>query len=120
MEEFLLLVGQKIKFIREANGLTQNNLGDLTNMDRARISDIENGKVNMRLNTLKSIMDALDIHPNDLFNFSAQAGHTDIQEKRYLIEEHASLLHERPLDEVQYVINTTKNFIKAIDTPKQK
>lgn len=120
MEDFLKLVGQKIRFIRKVRGLNQNQLAEKTNMDRSRISDIENGKVNMQLMTLKILMDALDIHPNDLFNFSEQAGKTDIKEKLYLIEEHISVLRERPLDEVQYVINTNRHFFKTIDASKEK
>ena len=58
----LWLVGQKIKEIREAQRLTQADLGKLIGVQKAQISRIENGK-NLTLATIIKIFKALNIRP---------------------------------------------------------
>lgn len=57
------LVGLAIKQAREAQNLTQAELGERIGVQRARISSIEKG-VNLRLSTLGRIFKALGIDAN--------------------------------------------------------
>jgi DNA-binding XRE family transcriptional regulator len=54
----LWLVGRKIREIREAKKLTQEDLGKLIGVQKAQISKIENGK-NLTLETITRVFKAL-------------------------------------------------------------
>ena len=56
----LWLVGQKIKEIREAKKLTQEDLGKLIGVQKAQISKIENGK-NLTVVTIIKVFKALGV-----------------------------------------------------------
>lgn len=57
----LYLVGQKIREIREAKQLTQEDLGKLIGVQKAQISRIESGK-NQTMSTLQKVFKALNVH----------------------------------------------------------
>jgi len=65
-------------------------------------------------------MKALDITPEELFNFQKLSGVTDIEEKNLMLDIHRSLLRERNLDEVKYVVRITKDFLDTIDSQSKK
>lgn len=119
MSELLLSVGEKIKRLREAQKLTQQELSEKTSMSRTRISEIERGNVNMKLSTLENISEALEIHVSDLFQFGDLLENNTIKKKEYLLELHLSQLKERGIDEIEYVSQYTNNFLKTIDEKLQ-
>ena len=53
-------IGQRIRELREARGLTQRDLEDRTGLTHNHISRIENGNYNVSLDTLSKIAAALD------------------------------------------------------------
>jgi transcriptional regulator with XRE-family HTH domain len=108
--------------IRKAKGLTQENVAEKCGIRGTRISDIERGQTNSSLKTLEKIMNALEIAPNELFNFQKLSAAEGIEDKKLLVEIHKSLLMERGIDEVKYVIGNTKEFLNAMDAkePKRK
>jgi transcriptional regulator with XRE-family HTH domain len=64
------IIGQRIKFFREKNNLTQQELADLINSEKQYISKLEHGKKNMTLNNLDKIIAALKCKHEDFFNTS--------------------------------------------------
>jgi transcriptional regulator with XRE-family HTH domain len=112
---FIRLVGEHLRMIRESKGINQEDLAEKAGIARARISEIENGKGNATLATLEKVMDALEVTPMELFNFQKLSNTKDITDKKLLIEIHRSLLMERDLSEIEYVINTTKDFLRTVD-----
>ncbi|MGD8305435.1 MAG: helix-turn-helix domain-containing protein [Ignavibacteria bacterium] len=50
-----------IKFHRKKSGLTQKGLADLAGVGKTVIYDIEKGKETIQLNTIKKILDVLNI-----------------------------------------------------------
>jgi transcriptional regulator with XRE-family HTH domain len=122
MSDFLRLVGEQIMMIRKAKGLTQENVAEKCGIRGTRISDIERGQTNSSLKTLEKIMNALEIAPNEHFNFQKLSATEGIEDKKLLVEIHRSLLMERGIDEVKYVIGNTKEFLNAMDAkePKRK
>lgn len=60
----LLQFGQLIKEVRKANGLTQDELGELTGVTKSQISKLENGTSNMTICTIFKIFEAMksEIH----------------------------------------------------------
>ncbi|MFM0121098.1 helix-turn-helix transcriptional regulator [Paraburkholderia sp. RL18-101-BIB-B] len=63
-------VGEKVRQLRQAEGITQKDLGNRTGMDRNRISQIEasSGKVAaLQLSTLERLAAAFGVKPTELF-----------------------------------------------------
>lgn len=55
------MISEKIKSLRLARGLTQQQLADKLNINRTTISNYENGNREPRLNELTAIADALGV-----------------------------------------------------------
>lgn len=64
-------VARRIRELRLKNGMTQQELSDKANIDWSAFSRIERGKsVNVQINTLEKIINALEIDYPDFFTFS--------------------------------------------------
>ncbi len=57
----LFLVGRKIKQLREAKSMTQEDLGKLIGVQKAQISKIENG-TNLTISTIAKVFKALGLN----------------------------------------------------------
>lgn len=66
----------RIKALRKAAGLSQDELAEMAHIRTATLSEIENGKGNPRLSTLGVIADALQVAVPDLFLDGALAQDT--------------------------------------------
>ena len=55
--------GDALKMIRELQGLSQNDLAQLTNMNQSNISAIENGSRQMGRERAMALAKALHVHP---------------------------------------------------------
>lgn len=66
-KETFKIIGLNVKKHRKEAKLTQQNLADKFMGDRAKISDIENGKENFMLSTLLDIAEALKIDIRKFF-----------------------------------------------------
>jgi len=122
MSDFLRLVGEQLRQIREAKKLTQAQVAERTGNDgfsKSRVSDIERGQTNISLKTLESLMKALDISPNELFNFEPLYMSQEIEDKKMMVDLHKYTLMERDMDEVKYVVRTTKDFLDTVDAKRQ-
>lgn len=60
-------VGTRIRILREARNLSQQDLADLCNFDKGDMSKIESGKANPTLRTFLKISQALELNISDLF-----------------------------------------------------
>jgi transcriptional regulator with XRE-family HTH domain len=63
MSNLYLQVGKKIRLYRKARKLTQEELGEYLQIDQSYLGRIERGEVNITLDTLYKISDALHVHP---------------------------------------------------------
>lgn len=57
-----LLVGNNIKYYRKKQGLSQVDLAHLSDLHRTYISDVERGKINISVENMLRISNALNIH----------------------------------------------------------
>lgn len=64
--QILKTFGVNLRHFRNEKGLSQRDLYALCNIDNAEISRMENGEVNVTLNTLAQLSEALDIPPHML------------------------------------------------------
>ena len=60
------VLGRNIRICREAKGLTQERLAELSNISVKHISKIELGKINLKIETLVNIANALDVSTDTL------------------------------------------------------
>lgn len=61
--------GDRIKYLREKQTISQSKLAQITGIVREQISRIENGQINPTLETIFKLSEALNISMSELFNF---------------------------------------------------
>jgi transcriptional regulator with XRE-family HTH domain len=64
-------IGKKIKELREKRGLTMKRLSELVSCTPSLISQLEKGKTDPSISTLKKIADALNVNIVDFFSFES-------------------------------------------------
>ena len=88
--------GKRLKEIRKRNGLTQEQLANLMDMDTNNISKMELGEHLPKKDNLEKLCVALNIEEKELFEF----GH--IQTKNEIIEELNNIFSTFSLKDLQY------------------
>ncbi|MBI4727747.1 helix-turn-helix transcriptional regulator [candidate division TA06 bacterium] len=73
-EKELKLIGQRIKDIRKAAGLTQNALAERAWMHSKYVGQIERGEINSTVETLIKVANALNVPLQELFYVSDNKG----------------------------------------------
>ncbi len=61
-------LGENMRKIREEKNMTQGDICRALNLDRAHVSNIENGKQNPTLDTIEKIAKALKVSIKELVN----------------------------------------------------
>lgn len=92
-EVFIKLVGEKIRQLRIAKGLSQEKLGELAELNSNYIGQIERGEKSISVYTLKKIANGLSLSMEELFKKIDPANHTDA------LEQIIAMLQERPINE---------------------
>ncbi|EHQ89803.1 helix-turn-helix domain-containing protein [Desulfosporosinus youngiae] len=69
MPNIRILFGKRVRKLRQALGISQEELAFSSNLHRTYISDIERGTRNVSLDNIYKIAVALDVSPKDLFDF---------------------------------------------------
>lgn len=64
---FPVRLGRRLSGLREKRGLSQTQLADMSGIGRAHLSQIENGAVSARIDTLYAIAQALHLKLEELF-----------------------------------------------------
>ena len=64
---FPVRLGRRLSESREKHGLSQAQLADMAEIGRAHLSQIENGAVAARIDTLHALARALDMKLEELF-----------------------------------------------------
>ncbi len=72
MQEFILNLGKKIQYYRKRHGITLKQLAESIGTTPSLISQIERGKANPSLSTLKSIADVFDVPVGVMFENNVQ------------------------------------------------
>lgn len=74
-EEFINKFGQKLKQVREGQGISQEQFSLLTDISQSQIARTELGQVNTSISHASTYAKFLKINPMELFDFS------DLKEK---------------------------------------
>lgn len=83
-------IGKRIKEIRKKRGLSQERLSELVDIEQNTLSYIETGNNFCSAETLDKIIKALDIEPQELFDFGHYKNNAE------LIDEINNLLNKNP------------------------
>jgi transcriptional regulator with XRE-family HTH domain len=63
---FPVKLGRRLSELREKRGLSQTQLADMAEIGRAHLSQIENGAVAARIDTLRAIAQALELSLSEM------------------------------------------------------
>ena len=61
------ILGLRIRALRKAAGMTQEELGDKSSLNYKFIGELERGRVNVSLDSLVKLADALEVKPASFF-----------------------------------------------------
>jgi len=61
-------IGERIRFLRESKGISQQNLAAICNFEKANLSRIEAGRTNPTISTLYKISLALNVTISELID----------------------------------------------------
>lgn len=107
--EFSRLLGQRIKKLRKAKGLSQEDLAESIDKSVDTISNIERGKFSPRLDTSLELANALDVEPFELFQIR------DVplkdKEKAKILDEIFDLLKDQSDEVLQFTLAQTKQLV---------
>lgn len=67
MQTYVKLFGERVKYHRKRQGLSQEKLSELCELHPTYIGQIERGEKNASLDTIMRICKGLEISPEDLF-----------------------------------------------------
>lgn len=62
-------LGLRIKELRKKTNFSQENLADLSGLDRTYINSVENGRRNISIINIEKIANAFNLTLRDFFNF---------------------------------------------------
>lgn len=63
-----ITIGQRIKVLRKAKGISQEALANIAEIDRTYMTSVENGKRNISIINLEKIINALQLSIAEFFN----------------------------------------------------
>lgn len=64
-----LLVGKRVKELRNNLGISQEELAELAGLDRTYVTSVECGKRNISIVNIEKLAKALNVTIKDFFNF---------------------------------------------------
>ncbi|MGM0836556.1 MAG: helix-turn-helix domain-containing protein [Bacillota bacterium] len=115
MSEILKMVGENIRYFRKNKGITQEELGEMSDIQYTYIGGIERGERNISLETLEKITNSLGISLSEVFQFKNLNVDEQHFNKHQLIEINRSLLENRSNEEIKLIHKTIKNILELID-----
>lgn len=102
-------VGERIRAIRKAKGLTQQQLAELSGLDDAYIGSLERGERNFSIDTLEKILLGLEIHPLEIFHTNPSLNEAE-KTRLLALDEFTITTSELNIDQ----INAVRRILKEI------
>lgn len=97
-------IGSRVKEIRKQRGLSQELLAEKLDISQNALSYIETGENFFSAETLEKLIIALDVEPQELFNFR------HLQPQENLLNEIVQILKQNP-DKIREVYRITKALV---------
>lgn len=99
-----ILIGKRLKELRKARKLSQEQLAEKIDVAQNTLSYIENGDNFFTAETLTKIINTLDIEPRELFEFS------HYKDNSVLLEEINKMLANNP-EKIKDIYKITKSLL---------
>ena len=96
MATLSVLLGNRIREIRESKNIKQNKLAEMLNIEPTNLSKLEKGVHLAKEETINKLAEALGCNLQDLFNFEHFKNRDD------LIQSIDRILHNAKTEELQY------------------
>ena len=100
-------IGQRIRKYRKAQGLSQEQLAEMTGISETHMSHIETGNTKLSLQVFADIVSALEVQSDDLL-FDTSAG------RNTAINELSSLLDSCGTNELRIITDTVRSLKAAL------
>lgn len=68
-QEYIKAFGVNLRKIRNAKNMTMTDLANICGIEYRQVADIELGKINTTISTVKALASALSLTPKDLYEF---------------------------------------------------
>jgi transcriptional regulator with XRE-family HTH domain len=107
-------VGERIRAIRKAKELTQQQLAELSGMDDTYIGSLERGERNFSIDTLEKILIALNIPLSELMYSDSEVNNAESL-KREAIDEFIGIVSTLNEKQVNSLRNINIEFKRAFD-----
>ena len=75
------LLGKRIKELRKARHITQEQLAEMLGIGTANISYIENGKFAPSMENFEKLVEIFEVEPYEFYKFSSQKSILEIKEE---------------------------------------
>lgn len=105
MSELKKLLGKRIREIRVARNLTQEDLSELTDIGASSISKIESGHFHPTDENLERIAKALKVEPYKLYMFNHQ------KDTKELLQDIQAMLNKATDDEIKLVYKVLSGIL---------
>ena len=102
-------IGQRIKRIRKARGLSQENLAEFAEISTVHMSHIETGKTKLSLPVIVAIADALDVRVDSLLHDEPRSGVS------IAVDEIAALLEGCDAKQTAFIADLVRAAKHALD-----
>ena len=106
-------IGQRIKYLRELQGLTQEELGKLIGVNKATINRYETGIIDIKRTTAIKLAQVFSVSPADIMGWTNNINNTPIDS--YTDEEKRLINNYRVLDDIDRaeIRGEIKQMLKA-------
>ena len=115
LSAFLKLVGENIRLLRKKRGLTQEELAERINLQQAYIGGVERGERNISMLTLQKIAVGLEVSPEKVLNLS-NINLLENPQREGFLSINTSLIHQKNIDELQFILKFIHNFSEFVES----
>lgn len=70
-------IAQKVKYLRKQQNMSQEELSERADLGLKYINQLENQNVNLTIHSLEKVIDALEMTPEEFFNFDSLESTSD-------------------------------------------
>ena len=96
-------ISQKVKYFRKQNKMSQEELSEQAGLGLKYINQLENQNVNLTIHSLEKVIVALNLTPEDFFNFDSLEATTD-QTDNLSLKRVNMKLKQVPLDKREKIL----------------
>jgi transcriptional regulator with XRE-family HTH domain len=113
MSDLRKSVGNRIRDIRKAKGLTQQQLAEQSNLDDAYIGAVERGERNFSIDTLEKIVNALEIQSMELFPVKHSLSAVTIARQKAK-DEFAAMIDNLSKERIEAILRINEELCRAL------